>query len=65
MYPAYTEGVTKEVSMVNYGENYDDEAPSSTHIKRAERKYSLHKLAQAVGRARFLRNHGGESTKRR
>jgi|GEM_PF-1816260 len=51
--------------MVNYGENYDDEAPSSTHIKRAERKYSLHKLAQAVGRARFLRNHGGESTKRR
>lgn len=51
--------------MVNYGEHFDDEAPSSTHVKRAERKYSWHKLAQAVGHANFMRKHGGESTKRK
>jgi hypothetical protein len=50
--------------MVHYGENFDDEAPSSMHIRRAERKYSLHKLARAVSNRRFLHSNGGESSKK-
>jgi hypothetical protein len=49
--------------MVNYGENFDDEAPTSMHVRRAERRYNMHKLARAVGNLRYQRTHGGESTK--
>ncbi|HEX8227042.1 MAG TPA: hypothetical protein VF572_04205 [Candidatus Saccharimonadales bacterium] len=53
----------KEDAMVNYGENFDDEAPTSMHVRRAERRYNMHKLARAVGNLRYQRTHGGESTK--
>jgi hypothetical protein len=43
--------------MVDYGEHYADEAPTSTHIRRRERKYRWHKLAQAVGHANYMRSH--------
>lgn len=49
--------------MVDYGEHFLDEAPTSTHIRRRERKYKGHKLAQAVGHADYLRHHKGEATK--
>jgi hypothetical protein len=47
--------------MVDYGEHFDDEAPTSTHIRRRERKYRYHKLSRALGDQRFKRNHGGEA----
>ena len=50
--------------MVDYGEHNIDEAPTSTHVHRVERKYGFHKLARAVGHLRFQRKRGGESTKR-
>jgi hypothetical protein len=49
--------------MVNYGEKFSDDAPTNMHTRRSERKYSLHKLARAVGHLRYQRSHGGESTK--
>jgi len=45
--------------MVDYGEHFEDEAPTSTHLRRRERKYRFHKLARAVGDIRFKRNHNG------
>ncbi len=54
--------LTKEVVMVNYGEHFEDEAPTSMQVHRSERKYSLHKLARAVGNLRLRR---GESSKRK
>jgi len=50
--------------MVNYGENFDDEAATSMHIRRQDRKYSYHKLAQAIGDLRFKRNHPNNTKKK-
>ncbi len=47
--------------MVNYGENFEDDPATSTHIRRQDRKYHFHKLARAVGDLRFKRNHPGSS----
>lgn len=51
--------------MVDYGEHFEDEAPTNTHVGRSARKYRLHKLARAVGHLRWQRNHGGGSAKRK
>ena len=52
----------EEDTMVDYGEHNIDEAPTNMHVRRAERRYGMHKLARAVGHLRFQRR-GGESTK--
>jgi hypothetical protein len=48
--------------MVDYGMDFE-ETHENMHIHRRERHYSGHKLAVAVGHNKFLRAHGGESTK--
>lgn len=49
--------------MTNYGEFFDDEAPTSTHIRRRERKYHYHKLSRAIGDQRFKRSHPNNTKK--
>jgi hypothetical protein len=48
---------SKEDFMVNYGEQYEDDAPTSTHIRRHERKFHYHKLSRGIDNQRFQRNH--------
>lgn len=48
--------------MTDYGEEFE-ENHESMHMYRRERHYNGHKLAVAVGHNKFMRAHGGESTK--
>lgn len=43
--------------MVRYGKHDDkDDAPTSMHIRRVERKYRGHKLARGVGHS-YVQRH--------
>ncbi len=43
--------------MVKYGEFFEDEAPTSTHVRRRERKFRYHKLSRGMGVQRYQRTH--------
>lgn len=48
--------------MAFFGNNYDDETPTSMHVRRTARKYKGHKLMQGVNHNQEVRRQGGEST---
>jgi hypothetical protein len=48
--------------MVDFGDHNDEyDEPTSTHIRRAARKYRGHKLARGIGHNKIMRGQGGEA----